>query len=196
MARISYLISFELKRLGKPLQSGDVFLDWGCGAGKWLCFAKRLLGVPGIVSVGIEKEKPIYDVCKKNLSGLLGCNVLHERSESFVSFCPARVALNYDGGTQAMQLSEKGQIHPTVMMAAFCSPTIDVVVSTRVNSAAFWTYFSEHLDKFCGSLWKCIYLDKCNFGGSKFIANVWFRISPMHTPTILIEKRMQGLLAG
>jgi hypothetical protein len=44
MARICHCISSELQQLGKPLKIDDILLDWGSGAGKWLCFGRELLG--------------------------------------------------------------------------------------------------------------------------------------------------------
>jgi hypothetical protein len=123
--------------------------------------------------------------------------VLQASSETFASFCPARVIVNYDGGNQAMQLGPKGRIHRSIMRAAFCSPTVDVVVSTRVNLETFWAYFSKHLHKLRGSVWECVFIEKCSFGGSKFNANVWFRISPMQkTCSPIVDKRMQKMLSG
>ena len=149
-----------------------------------------------MIALGIEKDQVIFDICKRNLSDIKRSNVLHAQSESFTSFCPARVFVNYDGGNQAMQHSHKGRIHQTIMRTAFCSPTIDVVVSTRLNWERFWGYFSKHLHKLCGSLWKCIYIEKCGFGGSRFNVNVWFRISPMHACICIVDKQMKKLLSG
>ena len=196
MARICHVISSKLQHLGKTLTPDDIFLDWGSGAGKWLCFARQLLGVPEMIALGIEKDQVIFDICKRNLSDIKRSNVLYAHSESFTSFCPVRVFYNYDGGNQAMQRTVKGRIHQTIIRTAFCSPTVDVVVSTRLNWDKFWGYFSKHLHKLCGSLWKCIYIKNCNFQGSKFNVNVWFCLSPMHACISFVDKRMEKLLSG
>jgi hypothetical protein len=198
MARICHVIRSELKFLNKPLQSGDVLLDWGCGAGKWLCFARQLLGVTKMVALGIEAVEGIVDICQKNLCDVRLTNLVHAESHTFTSFCPARVVVNYDGGNQAMQNTVKGRIHRRIMRTAFCSPTVDVVVSTRLNWETFWSYFSKHLHNLHGSVWKCIYIEKCGFGGSRFTVNVWFRLSPMQNFnfTHRYDQRMQELHAG
>lgn len=195
MARICHVIREELQKLQKPLKPGDVILDWGAGAGKFVCFARALLGVGGMIVLGIECNKPIFDICKNNLLQVLRSNVLHDRSQSFACFCPARVVYNYDGGVQPLTHTEAGKIHPAIMRAVFFSPTVDVVVSTRINLSTFNKYFKEHVEQFRGSVWKCIYIDNCSFQGSHFITNVWFRISPMHD-TCIVDKRMEALLAG
>ena len=182
MARVSHVITSELAQLGKPLQPGDVFLDWGCGAGKWVLIARELLEEPDLIVVGIEKNDKIMQLCHENLMraqrmGKTGINVLKANSGNFTSFCPARVVVNYDGGTQ--KLLQKFRMHCHIMRNVFCSSTVDVVVSTRLGSAAFRRYFANHLVKFCGSLWKCLYIPNGYFGGSKFNVNVWFRLSSM-----------------
>jgi hypothetical protein len=202
MARICHVIAAELDAQCKPLQPDEILLDWGCGAGKWLLFARELLEAPQMIALGIEAEERIFDVCSRNLRvgqqvGVRGTNVLHARSDTFSSFCPARVVLNYDGGQQKLQETTKGRIHLNIMRTAFCSPSVDVVVSTRLNMGVFCRYFSEHLDKLGGSLWKCLFVPRCHFGGSQFNVNVWFRLSPMHRKSnILIEPRMQDLVTG
>ena len=202
MAKTCYVISSELLRQRKPLMPGDVLLDWGCGSGKWLCFARKLLGVPNMIALGIEAEQRILDVCKNNLAAFntCRCSVVLEKSERFASFCPARVVVNYDGGIQSMQSNANGKIHRTIMRTAFCSPSVDVVVSTRLNWNTFWTYFSKHLDKLCGSLWKCVHIDECSFGRSKYSVNVWFRTSPMQPSSKqmhnIVDNRMHKLLEG
>ena len=74
------------------------------------------------------------------------------------------------------------------------------MVSTRLNWNTFWTYFSKHLDKLCGSLWKCVHIDECVFGRSKYSVNVWFRTSPMQPSCNqmhnIVDNRMHKLLAG
>jgi hypothetical protein len=149
-----------------------------------------------MVVLGIECAQKIFDICKTNLTNIRGSNAVLAKSESFDSFCPARVVVNYDGGIQAMSRTLNGQIHQQIMRKAFCSPTVDVVVSTRLNWDAFWDYFGGNLHLLGGSLWKCIYIKQCVFGGSKFTPNVWFRMSPMHACTPIIDKRMQNLIAG
>jgi hypothetical protein len=197
MTRICYVIRSELHHQQKPLQPSDVFLDWGCGAGKWLCFAQQLLGVSRLVVLGIEIEQALFEICKKNVCGVRRVNTLHAASQSFSNFCPARIFVNYDGGPQAMLDTEKGRIHQTIMRTAFCSPTVDVVVSTRLNWDAFWTYFTDHWHHLGGSLWKCIYIRNCGFGGSRFAANVWFRLTPMQrNNTYTIGTQMNKLLTG
>ena len=127
-----------------------------------------------MVALGIEQEQPIFEICQANLCDIQRSNVLLARSESFASFCPARVLIGYDGGNQAMQHGPKGLIHRTIIRTAFCSPTVDVVVSTRLNLETFWTYFSKHLHKLRGSVWKCIFMERCGFQGSHFTMNMWF----------------------
>jgi hypothetical protein len=198
MARICHLISSELQHLGKPLQPCDILLDWGCGAGNWLCFARELLGVPSMVALGIEMDDEIYAICTKNLRHISKCNVLQAESETFKSFCPARVVVNYDGGNQALLYTPNGTINRTIMRTAFSSPTVDVVVSSRLNWNTFWTYFKDHLDRLGGSVWKCIYVEDCRFGKSTFNYNVWFRVTPMHKTCEVesTDERMQKMLAG
>jgi hypothetical protein len=201
MARICHLVSSELISQKKPLQSRDIFLDWGCGAGKWLFFARELFEVPDMIALGIEGEQRIFDICYQNLltarhKGFGWTNILHAQSQSFATFCPARVMFNYDGGTQKLQNTKKSRIHLAIMRTAFCSPSVDVIVSSRLNFVAFNRYFSPHIHKLCGSLWKCIYVPKCDFGGSKFNVNVWFRLSPMRNCNSNIDDRMRELLSG
>lgn len=197
MTRICHVIKSELACLQKPLQPNDVFLDWGCGAGKWLCFAQQLLGVLRLVVLGIEIEQTMFEICKKNVSDVCCANILHAASQSLSNFCPARIVVNYDGGPQAMQNTAKGRIHQTIMRTAFSSPTVDVVVSTRLNWDAFWAYFTDHWHHLGGSLWKCIYIRNCGFGGSRFTTNVWFRLTPMQrNNTYTIDKQMHKLLTG
>ena len=142
-----------------------------------------------MIALRIEKDQVIFDICKRNLSDIKRSNVLYAHSESFTSFCPVRVFYNYDGGNQAMQRTVKGRIHQTIIRTAFCSPTVDVVVSTRLNWDKFWGYFSKHLHKLCGSLWKCIYIKNCNFfQGSKFNVNVWFSLPCIHVFLLLTSE--------
>jgi hypothetical protein len=196
MTRICHVIKSELGRQQKPLQPSDIFLDWGCGAGKWLCFAQHLLGVSRLVLLGIEVEQVMFEICKKNIFDIRHASILHAQSQTLSNFSPARIVVNYDGGPQAMQNTVKGRIHQTIMRTAFCSPTVDVVVSTRLNWDAFWTYFTDHWHLLGGSLWKCIYIRNCGFGGSRFTANVWFRLTPMRQNTYTIDKQMKKLLTG
>jgi hypothetical protein len=198
MARICHVIKSELQ-LHKPLQPGDMLLDWGCGAGKWLFFARNFLGIAQMVTLGIEAVEDIFRICQKNLGDVRLSSILHAESHTFTSFCPARVVVNYDGGNQAMQNTVKGRIHRRIMRTAFCSPTVDVVVSTRLNWDAFWCYFSKHWHNLHGSLWKCIYIEKCGFGGSRFTVNVWFRLTPMQNfdlSCIKYDRQMQKLISG
>lgn len=196
MARMCYVIREELKQLEKPLKKGEKILDWGAGAGKWVCFARQLLGVRGLIALGIEIEEAIYDVCRQNLFATQRTHVMHADSRSFRSFCPARVVYNYDGGFQALQDNEVSKIHPDVIRKAFFSPTVDVVVSSRLNLSLFKTYFSEHMDQFRGSVWKCIFINSCAFEKSHFTVNIWFRVTPMHDASIILDKRMQLSLSG
>ena len=201
MARVGHIIKSELALLGAPLQPGDLFLDWGCGAGKWLLFARELLELPEMIVLGIEKNKKIFDLCEANLLraqriGKTGVSVINADSESFKNFCPVRIVVNYDGGTQKLQENNRGRIHCHIMRTIFCSPSVDVVVSTRLGCVAFRRYFSCHIARLCGSLWKCIYV-KGDFGGSKYNVNVWFRISCMqYIKNILIDPRMLKLISG
>lgn len=151
-----------------------------------------------MVALGIEAVQGIADICKKNLGDRRLSNLVRAESHTFTSFCPARVVVNYDGGNQAMLNTVKGQIHRTIMRTVFCSPTVDVVVSTRLNRDTFLRYFTNHWDKLQGSMWKCLYIEKCGFGGSRFTVNVWFRLSPMHKSnhTCRYDQRMQELYAG
>lgn len=205
MGRICSVISSELAIQKKPLCESDILLDWGCGAGKWLIFARDFLRLPRMKAIGIESEQKIFDVCCVNVcaaknAGRTRVHVLHARSESFDSFCPARVVLNYDGSPQkplAVAANGKGRIHKTIMRNAFCSPTVDVIVSTRLNEHTFKQYFHRHLARLRHSVWKCIFVPACDFGGNKFATNVWFRLSPMqmHACDISIDPRMQ-LVSG
>ena len=68
MGRICSLISTELASQKKPLCENDIFLDWGCGAGKWLIFARDFLKMPGMIAVGIEAEPKIFEICRINLA--------------------------------------------------------------------------------------------------------------------------------
>ncbi len=101
MVSLPLRLWLELQQQGKPLKSGDILLDWGCGAGMWLCFARQLLGVRGMVGLGIEEEKSLHDICQENIKGIALTSILHESSETFDSFCPARLVVNYDGGFQS-----------------------------------------------------------------------------------------------
>ena len=78
-----------------------------------------------MIALGIEAEQKILDVCKNNLLAFNTgrCSVVNENSERFVSFCPARIVVNYDGGIQPMQSNANGKIHRTIMRTAFCSPS-------------------------------------------------------------------------
>jgi hypothetical protein len=185
MARICHVISSELQRQGRPLQPGDVLLDWGAGAGKWLLFARDFLQSPDMFALGIEIEEQIFRICSKNIEVAqaqdvaLRTKVLHSSAATFLSFCPARVVVNYDGGYQKKLDTPKGRIHQTVLRTAFVSPSVDVVVSTRLNLQTFEDYFSGHLLRLGHSRWKCLFLESQNFGGSNFNVNIWFRLSPM-----------------
>ena len=92
-----------------------------------------------------------------------------------------RVVLNYDGGTQKILNTVKGRIHQTIMRVAFCSASVDVVVSSKLDMNTFYRYFGYHIGKLCGSLWKCLVCPTCDFGGSRFNVNVWFRVTPMRS---------------
>jgi hypothetical protein len=65
IGRICHVISSELQRQRKPLKPGDILVDWGCGAGKWLCFARKFLGIPDMVALGIEEEQAISKFVKE-----------------------------------------------------------------------------------------------------------------------------------
>ena len=91
MARICHTISSELANLGNPLNRDDILLDWGCGAGKWLCFARQFLSVPDMTALGIEVEEGIFAICKKNIAGRWRCNALHAQVKA--SALSVRLAL-------------------------------------------------------------------------------------------------------
>lgn len=203
MARICYIIASELQRQQKPLMPADVLLDWGCGTGKWLCYAREFLGAPGMTAVGVEKDVPIFNTCKANISAARRVHALHRvaalnaDSESFTSFCPVRVFVNYDGGSQKFMDTPKSRIHMNILRTAFLSSSVDVIVSTKLDSHTFSRYFFAHIDKLGGSLWKCIYVPKSNYGGSHFCTNIWFRLSPMHGLSMeesCIDPRMEALV--
>jgi len=93
MGRICCLISSELATQRRPLRESDVLLDWGCGSGKWLIFAREFLQLPRMAAIGIEAEERIFEICSSNLQaakrgGRTRLNALYARSESFASFCP------------------------------------------------------------------------------------------------------------
>ena len=97
----------QLLHSNAPLK-GIVLLDWGCGSGKWILFSNRFLGIE-MKCVGFECVRNIFDICSTNLVAAqthgLGRNsrALLVQSESFQTFCPARIIVNYDGGPQKAQ---------------------------------------------------------------------------------------------
>lgn len=203
IARICHAIKSELEQQGHPLKAGDVLLDWGAGSGKWLLFAREFLGTPGMLGLGIECERGVYEICCRNLRTAqeqgfgLQTAVLHADATSFRCFCSVRVFLNYDGGFQKTLDTPKGRIHQTIMRAAFCSPSVNVIVSTRTNMLVFNRYFSKHLHRLGGSVWKCVYLPPQDFGGSHFQVNIWFRVSPMQEwDQHVCDVRLATLVAG
>ena len=186
IGRVCHVIKCELEALRRPLSSSDSLLDWGAGAGKWLLFAPRFLAVPKMFTIGIECEYAIFDMCRKNIHQAQRlfkhsptAKVIFAKSQSFTSFCPVRVVVNYDGGTQKALKNSKSRTHQTIMRTVFCSATVDVVVSSRLDMNTFHRYFGAHIEKLSGSLWKCVVCPACYFGGSKFNVNVWFRLTPM-----------------
>jgi hypothetical protein len=201
MARICYVIRSELQLQGRPLQAGDVLLDWGAGAGKWLLFARAFLHAPGMFALGVEVEEAIHRVCTQNINVAqdqgfsFNTEVIHSSSETFLSFCPARVVVNYDGGYQKRSHTPKSRIHQTIMRTAFVSPSVDVVVSTRLNQQQFRDYFEGHSHRLRGSNWKCRVLPGANFGGSSFNVNIWFRLTPMTIQESVIDSRFRLALS-
>ena len=194
----------ELENLQKPIGKQDILLDWGAGAGKWLIFAPHFLGVPDMTAIGIECERQIFEFCQTNLS-LARKNkltahtcVIHANSQTFASFFPARIFLNYDGGSQKNLDTEKSRIHLRIMRIAFCSPSVDVIVSSKTSMDVFNRYFSKHVSKLCGSTWKCLFVPHANFGGSTYNVNIWFRLCPMKfcSPKVRIDNRIVELIAG
>lgn len=125
----------------------------------------------------------------------LNTSVLNVQSEKITSFCPVRVFVNYDGGDHKKRDdSVKGRIHLKIMRTAFCSPSVDVIVSSRTNMNIFSRYFSQHMHKLCGSVWKCIFLSAVDFGGSKLRTYIWFRLTPMQNVTVCFDPRIEQLV--
>ena len=172
MAKICSVIKSELEMLNKPITPDDIFLDWGAGAGRWLIFVKLFLG--DLICLGIECDSEVYKICNNNLTKaqVVGfghrSKVLWARSESFECFCPVRIFYNYDGGAQKTQATAKGTIHPTLMRAAFSSPSVDVIVSTRTSLTVFCEYFENQFFRLGNSVWKAVRLPPQSMGGSSF----------------------------
>ena len=143
------------------------------------------------MSVGAIFDILQQNICHARESGY-ACrtSVLQDRSETIQSFCPARIILNYDGGAQKFQETVKSRIHLRIMRTAFCSPSVDVIVSTKTNLHMFCRYFVRHLAKLSGSVWKCYYIPGCNFGGSTYTTNVWFRVSCMKNQEMCLDDRI------
>ena len=201
MAKICNLISQELARMKKPVRSDDVFLDWGAGSGKWLVFVSYFLKVD-VTCIGVECDSIVYEVCKQNLekAQMLHCatnsRVVQAYAQSFSCFCPVRIFYNYDGGFQKMQATAKGQIHPTIMRAAFCSPSIDVIISSRTSLSMFAQYFCGDFYLLGDSRWKAVSLPGQSMGGSAYCVTVWFRLSPMSEPcAFFVDTRFEAILA-
>jgi precorrin-6B methylase 2 len=196
MAKICHVIKCELQT---PLQPGQVLLDWGCGSGKWLIFANQFLGTH-LQCVGIECAKSIFELCSKNLvvareHGLAsGSRVIFAQSQTFTTFNPARVVLNYDGGPQHVQRTLKSRIHRTIMRTAFCSSTVDIIVSSKTNLNVFVEYFGMHIYKLGGSVWRAVYVPGLSFGGSHYGVTIWFRVTPTSVAQHRPDSRMLRLL--
>ena len=164
MARVCFVISSQLEVMQKPLSGMDIICDWGAGAGKWLLYAPQFFQHPEMKVVGIECENKIFSVLENNIlearrSGFpIRAGVLNDFSQTFISFCPARILFAYDGAYRAKHVlkTEASRIHMTIMRLAFCSPTVDVIVSTRTNMHVFGRYFECDIEKLSGSVWKCL----------------------------------------
>ena len=151
-----------------------------------------------MIALGVECEEDIYKVCCRNIDTAQSLGfahhsmVLHDKSETFSSFHPVRLFIGYDGGSQTFVNSHKGRIHLSIMRMAFCSPSVDVVVSSRLNLRSFTRYFEKHIHKLRGSLWKCLFIPCLSFGSCKYNVNVWFRLTPMQHATSFIDPRIAG----
>lgn len=206
MSKVCFVISGVLNLQQQPLQSSDVFFDWGCGSGRWLLYAPPLLGVSDMISVGIECAEILAKHCRDNLARCAhlgmrtnaGCH--HGHSEDLRSFYPARIVWNYDGypvacSSRLCSRSGKSDIHQRVMKLAFCTPTVDVVGSTRMNKATFNFYFPRPND-LGNSTWKLHCIPKCSFGNQQRRVYLWFRQTPMSHNQLKEKCIVQSLVAN
>jgi len=137
MTKICHVINCELVQQKNPLKPSDVLLDWGCGAGLWLIFSSRFFGID-LTCLGFECEQSIFEICAANIIAArrfgLGhkSRVLLAYSQTFETFKPARIVVNYDGGAQRFQRTKSSRVHLNIMRTAFCSPSVDVIVSSKL----------------------------------------------------------------
>lgn len=176
MRKICRIIADTLLSLGRPLQGGDVMVDWGCGSGRWLIFAPLLFEVQGLITVGIECDPLVANFCQWHLCRArhfgvpVRSHVVFADSASMNSFCPARVVLNYDG--KYGPYDERGlREHRTIMHKVFGSNTVDAVFSTKLTPAFFAKYF-------CVDVGRWSWLD-CSllFGHSRYKGYIYVRQS-------------------
>jgi hypothetical protein len=203
MAKICFVIVGLLKSSGKPLTEEDIFLDWGSGAGRFLICAPTLLGLSNLGSIGLECEGTLFKACQMTMqkyreSGFrVFVDAAHVQSQTLKSFHPARVVWNFDGHpvpVNQISATAKGSIHKEVMTLAFCTPSVDIVASTRMNNATFQFYFPE--PQMLGfSRWRPHRIAGCTFDNTQLLVYVWVRCTAMQMPTqALYDPTIQNLV--
>jgi hypothetical protein len=171
-----YKIFLALQKYAN-LQPDEILLDWGCGHCKILL--GLLLWLPASVAIGIERDPLVFKgaedllirAAKFDVDVVNRIGIIRADSQSFDSFAPASVVVQYDG--PAIGLHQSFPAHKHIMKRVFGSPTVRVVVSTKLNQSRFEDYFPEKLPG--GSPWTCVPLVGLSQGGSAYQAFLWIR---------------------
>jgi hypothetical protein len=148
-----------------------------------------------ILSIGIEKDENIYKSCSTSvriahIKKIYGCYILFGNACHLRSFVPATIVMAYDGlhDVQADIHTEHYDIHH----ALFSSPTVRVVVSTKLTPSLFRHYF--RLTNTIYSSWYHIRLPGLRFASTSHSINLWFRkierdnFHPLHYTSLMDQK--------
>lgn len=175
MSKVLSIVGSTIK-----VSNQDVLLDWGFGLGRWLIFGPFLLGVRDLVTVGLEKNKRIFQSgsdCLDNVNKTTyrtKTSVANMDSSAMGCFCGATIVINYDGGIQATSFGKKNTIHLDIMTAIFRTPSVRVVVSTKLDFFRFQKYFPKTQSVVHVEEWELVRLRQ---PGGQYGVSIWFRKS-------------------
>jgi hypothetical protein len=163
------------------LRRTDVVGDWGAGAGKMLFSKQFFCTLPDMCAIGFEIHRPTYDraVLNKKMLGekLTNTQIVCDNSSTMVHWNPVSIMLAYDGSTVNFLDDE----HFSIMKAIFRTATMRCVFSTKLNMSLFLDYFDRPTERIVDITdWRLITMTGMKWEGSKYIGNLWIRLSTRH----------------